>query len=364
MRLCQGTTAVPPAWGAAGVGSSGAGAALCRVSDLGNSQAVWPQCPPKPPQAAGSPGVERGWEVMPAVPLWQLPQLCLYPLFPVPPVVCPCQPVLPQGHPLPSQLSPRSGHTLCSLSPAPRPCSESEFSCANGRCIAGRWKCDGDHDCADGSDEVREGDTSPPCAPARGPGAQSLSVAIGQEPAMATLSLLSVSLTCHLQKDCIPRCEFDQFQCKNGHCIPMRWRCDADADCMDGSDEENCGTGGNGRAVCPSGLVVSPRPSCHQCPTASGSAPLCVSTPPYPHVTGVPAVCVCPPLSAPPWSMHGRVHKPWRPPVHARNWNCSPRPGFWQQGTDVSPLHCHSSHVSPGRVPVQQHPVQAPGLEV
>lgn len=97
---------------------------------------------------------------------------------------------------------------------------------------------------------------------------------------MATLSLLSVSLACPLQKDCTPRCEFDQFQCKNGHCIPMRWRCDADADCMDGSDEEDCGTGGNGRAVCPPRLAVSPPP----CPHVTGvpTAPLCVSTPPCP----------------------------------------------------------------------------------
>ncbi|KTG00479.1 hypothetical protein cypCar_00035218, partial [Cyprinus carpio] len=78
--------------------------------------------------------------------------------------------------------------------PVPRQCSESEFPCTNGRCIAGRWKCDGDHDCSDGSDE----------------------------------------------HGCDLKCEEDQFQCKNGHCIPLRWHCDADADCIDGSDEESC----------------------------------------------------------------------------------------------------------------------------
>lgn len=44
---------------------------------------------------------------------------------------------------------------VCVVVSVPRQCSESEFACTSGRCIAGRWKCDGDHDCADGSDEVR-----------------------------------------------------------------------------------------------------------------------------------------------------------------------------------------------------------------
>lgn len=36
---------------------------------------------------------------------------------------------------------------------APRNCSESEFRCGNGKCIKGAFKCDGQFQCEDRSDE-------------------------------------------------------------------------------------------------------------------------------------------------------------------------------------------------------------------
>lgn len=43
--------------------------------------------------------------------------------------------------------------------------------------------------------------------------------------------------------DCGYTCEANEFQCANGGCIDLEWRCDNFPDCHDGSDELNCSTG-------------------------------------------------------------------------------------------------------------------------
>lgn len=43
---------------------------------------------------------------------------------------------------------------VSSLSTEPQTCNLKDFLCANGDCVSARFWCDGDYDCADGSDEV------------------------------------------------------------------------------------------------------------------------------------------------------------------------------------------------------------------
>uniref|UniRef100_A0ACB8EXP6 Sortilin- receptor n=1 Tax=Sphaerodactylus townsendi TaxID=933632 RepID=A0ACB8EXP6_9SAUR len=94
-------------------------------------------------------------------------------------------------------------------------------------CIRLSWKCDGDNDCRDWSDEA---------------------------------NCTTVYHTC----------EASSFQCHNGHCIPQRWVCDGDADCQDGSDEDPtiCEKKCNG-FQCPNGSCI---PSSKRCNGAQDCA--------------------------------------------------------------------------------------------
>ncbi|RLV85350.1 hypothetical protein DV515_00016051 [Chloebia gouldiae] len=87
----------------------------------------------------------------------------------------------------------------CQANPSyipPPQCQPGEFACKNNRCIQERWKCDGDNDCLDNSDEAPE--------------------------------------LCHQHT-----CPSDRFKCKNNRCIPNRWLCDGDNDCGNNEDESN-----------------------------------------------------------------------------------------------------------------------------
>ncbi|KAG0726660.1 Very low-density lipoprotein receptor [Chionoecetes opilio] len=90
-------------------------------------------------------------------------------------------------------------HSVCDNSA--QPCYKTELQCNSGKCIPERWKCDGEPDCDDESDENPE--------------------------------------------ECAKLCtgEIDRWQCGTGQCVPIAWHCDLEPDCDNGSDEEGCPTG-------------------------------------------------------------------------------------------------------------------------
>lgn len=86
-------------------------------------------------------------------------------------------------------------------------CPEGEFKCkgsASGismpgnRCVLMKFRCDGDNDCGDWSDEE---------------GCENIKLA---------------------------SCTSSEFRCADGTCIPNKWKCDMEQDCDGGEDEKMC----------------------------------------------------------------------------------------------------------------------------
>uniref|UniRef100_A0A8C9EZB7 Sortilin-related receptor n=1 Tax=Pavo cristatus TaxID=9049 RepID=A0A8C9EZB7_PAVCR len=114
-----------------------------------------------------------------------------------------------------------------------RTCEASSFQCLNGHCIPQRWACDGDADCQDGSDE------DPTICEKKCNGFQ-----------CPNGTCISTSKHCNGITDCadasdeqdceIPLCtRYMDFVCKNRQqCLSHSMVCDGDIQCEDGSDED------------------------------------------------------------------------------------------------------------------------------
>ncbi|XP_060073482.1 basement membrane-specific heparan sulfate proteoglycan core protein-like [Ylistrum balloti] len=112
-------------------------------------------------------------------------------------------------------------------------CKPDQFTCEDGECVDGRYRCDGQFDCFDQSDEK---------------GCDPIKCVEGEVKCRSTPQCIPQAFLCNSQVDCsdgsdeedCPSCQSNEFQCKNGQCVAKEYKCDGYQDCNDNSDETDC----------------------------------------------------------------------------------------------------------------------------